>query len=356
MTKLGQLMHQPTSALSPWVFRWAMLVSILTFPLIWLGGLVTTHDAGMAVPDWPGTYGYNLFLYPMSAWIYGPFDLFVEHGHRLLASIVGLFAIGLCVVAFKTETRRWMVWMCILFLAAIIAQGVLGGVRVLFDARTLAMIHGCSGPLVFALGSFIAMASSTRWRKSKRKFGGNGIGRLAALLLILSIAQLIIGAHLRHSLPTWSPGFFMSLVHTHLLMATLITLAVLGGAILVRLRSNSTFRELRSPSNALVAILIVQVLLGFSTWIANYATPWTELTPWLARYTLQAKGFWESMIVTGHQATGSLMIVCSLWLVCRAYRVGTHLRGGHHNVGLHLQAEHLPNENYEPKAVRVGVE
>ena len=71
-------MDEPMDACSPWVYRWAMMVTFLTFPLIWLGGLVTTHDAGMAVPDWPGTFGYNLFLYPMSAWIYGPFDLFVE--------------------------------------------------------------------------------------------------------------------------------------------------------------------------------------------------------------------------------------------------------------------------------------
>ena len=305
---------------SAWVYRWSLLVSVLTFPLIWLGGLVTTHDAGMAVPDWPGTFGYNLFLYPMSAWIYGPFDLFVEHGHRLLASVVGMFAIGLCIVAYRNESRRWLVWTCFLFLVAIIVQGVLGGVRVLFDARTLAMIHGCSGPLVFALGSFVAMASSSRWQGATSSRGRNGVGRLAVFLFALSIGQLFVGAHLRHSLPTWFPVFFMSLVHTHLLMATLILVAVLGSAVFVRWGSNRAFRELRTPSNVLLAIVFVQILLGFATWIANYATPWVELTPWLARYTVQGKGFWESMIVTGHQATGSLLIVCSLWLACRAYR------------------------------------
>jgi hypothetical protein len=67
-------------------------------------------------------------------------------------------------------------------------------------------------------------------------------------------------------------------------------------------------------------VVVAQVLLGFATWIANYATPWVELTPWLARYTVQGKGFWESMIVTGHQATGSLLIVFSLWMVCRVFR------------------------------------
>lgn len=346
-------MREATDVSSPWVYRWAMTVTLLTFPLIWLGGLVTTHDAGMAVPDWPGTFGYNLFLYPMSAWIYGPFDLFVEHGHRLLASVVGLFAIGLCVVAYRTERRRWLVGTCFLFLASIIAQGVLGGVRVLFDARTLAMIHGCSGPLVFALGGFIAMATSNRWHSGFCKPGANRFGRLAVLLLLLSVSQLFVGAHLRHSLPTWLPSFFMSLVHTHLLLAAIILLVVLGVAILVRLPSHREFGELRSPSNALLAIASVQILLGFATWIANYATPWVELTPWLARYTVQGKGFWESMIVTGHQATGSLMIVCSLWLVCRAYRQSS----------IPEPRKQTPKESnnsvpidYQAEAVNIGVE
>ncbi len=346
-------MWEVTDVSSPWVHRWAMMVTLLTFPLIWLGGLVTTHDAGMAVPDWPGTFGYNLFLYPMSAWIYGPFDLFVEHGHRLLASVVGLFAIGLCVVAYRTERRRWLVGTCFLFLASIIAQGVLGGVRVLFDARTLAMIHGCSGPLVFALGGFIAMATSKRWHLGFCKAGVKGLGRLAVLLLLLSVSQLFVGAHLRHSLPTWLPSFFMSLVHTHLLLAAIILFVVLGVTILVRLPSNREFREFRSPSNALLAIASVQILLGFATWIANYATPWVELTPWLARYTVQGKGFWESMIVTGHQATGSLMIVCSLWLVCRAYRQSSIAEPRKQTT---IESKNSVPKDYQAEAVNIGVE
>jgi heme a synthase len=321
--------------------------------LIWLGGLVTTHDAGMAVPDWPGTFGYNLFLYPISTWLYGPFDLFVEHGHRLLASVVGLVAIGLCVVAYRTESRRWMVGTCFLFLGAIILQGVLGGVRVLFDARTLAMIHGCSGPMVFALGAFIAMASSPRWSRAAGHRGANGVGKVAICLVLLSVMQLFVGAHLRHSLPTWLPTFFMSLVHTHLLMATLILFAIFGVAYLVRRPANRGYTELRSPSNALLAIVAFQIILGFATWIANYATPWIELTPWLARYTVQGKGYWESMIVTGHQATGSLLIVCSLWLACRSYRRNSV-------VALELPDNLESDDNFQREtktvAVSVGIE
>jgi len=289
----------------------------------------------------------------MSAWLYGPFDLFVEHGHRLLASVVGLFAIGLCVVAYRTEHRRWLVVTCFLFLAAIILQGVLGGVRVLFDARTIAMIHGCSGPLVFALGSFIAMASSARWQASNRHASRTMLGSFSVLLLILSGSQLFVGAHLRHSLPSWIPSFFMSLVHTHLLMATLILLCVTAISILVRRSPNARERGLYSPANALVLVVVAQILLGFATWIANYATPWVELSPWLARYTVQGKGFWEAMIITGHQATGSLLIVSSLWMVCRnARRLSTMEAKRESQVDLVRSVK----SNYHPEAVSVGVE
>ena len=350
-------MNNPTNPRHALVYLAATLVTVLTFPLIWLGGLVTTHDAGMAVPDWPGTFGYNLFLYPVSAWIYGPFDLFVEHGHRLLASVVGLCAIVLCVIAYRNESRGWVVNICYLFLAAIIAQGVLGGVRVLLDARTIAMLHGCSGPLVFALGSFIAMASSKRWRQASPKTGRNGLGRVAVSLLVFSIVQLFVGAHLRHSLPTWRPLFFMSLVHTHLLMATLILLAVFYVSFLVRNSANSANRELRTPANALLIIVSLQILLGFATWVANYATPWVELTPWLAKYTVQGKGFWESMIVTGHQATGSLLIVCSLWLACRSYRrVSVEQSAEQSIASLNDEPESSARKAFRPESVSVGVE
>ena len=223
----------------------------------------------------------------------------------------------------------------------------------LFDARTLAMIHGCSGPLVFALGSFIAMASSPRWHKAKRTLGGNGLGRLAIFLLVLTVSQLFVGAHLRHSLPTWLPSFFMSLVHTHLLMAAMIAFAILGIFVLVRWPSNRSVHELRGPSNALLFIVAIQILLGFATWIANYATPWVELTPWLARYTVHGKGFWESRSITGHQATGSLMIVCSLWLVCRAYRRFSCVELKRQTS---IKSDHPCRSNYQPEAVSVGVE
>jgi heme a synthase len=215
------------------------------------------------------------------------------------------------------------------------------------------MIHGCSGPLVFALGGFIAIASSRLWRRSSPGQGARGLGRLSVFLFALSIAQLFVGAHLRHSLPSWSPVFFMSLVHTHLLMASLILLAVIGISVLVRTGAHSDCVELRGPANALMAIVLVQILLGVATWVANYATPWVELSPWLARYTVQGKGYWESMIVTGHQATGSLLILCSVWMVCRSFR---RIRDAVEAAPSTMEVDRYVQKVSPSEAVSVGIE
>src|SRR3954468_18214086 len=90
---------------SHWPHRLAVALALVTFPLIWVGGLVTTYDAGMAVPDWPGTYGYNLLLYPWTTWIAGPFDLFIEHGHRLLGASAGLLTIAFVIAVFCVDRR-----------------------------------------------------------------------------------------------------------------------------------------------------------------------------------------------------------------------------------------------------------
>jgi cytochrome c oxidase assembly protein subunit 15 len=123
-----------TSYVSRWPNRIAKLLALIVFPLIWVGGLVTTSDAGMAVPDWPNTYNYNMFAYPIRDWFLGPWDLFVEHGHRLLGSLSGIIAIALCVVTFlmdrRTSVRRWS----ILILALVIGQGILGGQRVVRES------------------------------------------------------------------------------------------------------------------------------------------------------------------------------------------------------------------------------
>jgi len=136
---------------SPWPHRLAVVLACATFPLVWVGGLVTTTNSGMAVPDWPTTYGYNMFLYPWQSWLHGPWGVFYEHGHRLLGSLVGMLAIALLVAVLRTESRRWMKAMGFAVLGLVIFQGLLGGMRVRLDDRTFAMLHGFTGPLFFAV-------------------------------------------------------------------------------------------------------------------------------------------------------------------------------------------------------------
>ncbi|HEY7710462.1 MAG TPA: cytochrome oxidase assembly protein, partial [Candidatus Entotheonella sp.] len=147
-----------------WPHRWAVALACATFPLVWVGGLVTTTDSGMAVPDWPTTYGYNLFLYPLSTWLAGPWDIFVEHGHRLLGAIVGCLTIGLVVSLWRSESRTWLRWLGVAALLLVVSQGVLGGMRVVYDERSLAMFHGTTGPLFFAITVAMTVFTSRRWR------------------------------------------------------------------------------------------------------------------------------------------------------------------------------------------------
>ena len=155
-----------TTAVSPWPHRLAVLLALTTFPLIWVGGLVTTYDAGMAVPDWPGTYGYNLFAYPWTTWLFGPWDLFIEHGHRLLGALVGMITLALATVSWLKDDRRWFKELTIGAVVLVILQGGLGGARVLWDERLVAMIHGVTGPAFFALAASLAVMTSRAWRES----------------------------------------------------------------------------------------------------------------------------------------------------------------------------------------------
>src|SRR3972149_5731601 len=204
---------------SPWPHRWAVVLACATFPLVWVGGLVTTTDAGMAVPDWPTTYGYNPLLYPWQSWLAGPWDLFVEHGHRLLAMLVGTLTIGLAIVLWRTERRRWGGRLGLAALALVIFQGVLGGMRVLLDERTLAMLHGCTGPLFFALTVALVVFTSQSWRRSDGALARPAaphVRRLAVATCILVYLQWVLGAVLRHVPVEGEPATFALHVRFHL--------------------------------------------------------------------------------------------------------------------------------------------
>jgi cytochrome c oxidase assembly protein subunit 15 len=290
-----------------------------TFPLIWIGGLVTTHDAGMAVPDWPNTYGYNLFLYPYSEWFSAPWDLFIEHGHRLLAAAVGLLTIALVVVVWRKDDRRWMRGAAIVALALVIAQGVLGGLRVLFDARTFAMIHGCVGPVFFTYCVLLATLTSRRWRQASPSGGvSENQAATAIAIALLAYAQLVLGAQLRHAGESLSPATFRTFVVFHLVVAALLVASIV--TLTIKHRASPSW--LRRPSWALLALVVVQVLLGVGAWIVNYGWPaWFENSLMAAAFTVQAKGQIQADVTTAHVAFGSLILATSAMVALRSWRL-----------------------------------
>ena len=147
----------------PWLHRVALLTAVATFPLIFMGGLVTSHQAGMSVPDWPNSYGYNMFLFPPRLWVGG---ILYEHVHRLMASVVGMCAIGLTVFAWLVEPRKWARWIATAVLGMVIFQGVLGGLRVVLVKLDLAIVHACVAQAFFCLATFEAIVTSKWWFSS----------------------------------------------------------------------------------------------------------------------------------------------------------------------------------------------
>src|SRR5262245_29177981 len=222
-----------TTAVQPasrWPHRMAVLVVCATFPLIWIGGLVTTTGAGMAFPRWLTIDGHFFLLYPLHHWAKGPWDQFIEHGHRLPAVAVGLLTILLAIVLWRCESRRWVRWLGVAAVGGVCFQGLLGGLRVELNKQTLAMIHGCFGPLFFALTVAVAVFTSRWWRRAVEMHAQPGDARLLRLALAttaLAYVQLAVGAWLRHLGASATGDVFRVAVLFHLVLAA----AVVGHAL-----------------------------------------------------------------------------------------------------------------------------
>lgn len=306
--------------------RVAVLLAFIVFPLIWVGGLVTTYDAGMAVPDWPNTYNYNMFSYPVRDWFFGPWDLFVEHGHRLLGSLAGLVAIVLVIVTGFKETRPWVFRLSIAILLLVIAQGVLGGARVLMAERTLAKIHGCVGPAFFAAVVGFCVCTSRWWNSAAA--GADGPLRTrrilsggASAMLVFSYAQLVLGALIRHIAVDAKPGLFFGLIWMHVALAVVLVLGALFQLFWVH-RATPSEMGLRGSIRLLFLLILIQFGLGMTTWVVKYGWPiWFEDLPFAAQFVVAEKTFLQMNLVTAHVAIGSL-ILATLTLHCvRCWRV-----------------------------------
>jgi len=312
----------PPSANLKRPFRWAVLLGCVTFPLIWAGGLVTSTDAGMAVPDWPNTYGYNMFSYPFESWFFGPWDLFIEHGHRLLGSTAGLVAILLMISTFRNSKNGCLRWMSVFALLLVIVQGLLGGVRVLAADRILAMVHGCVGPAFFAFSAAFATVlyqNSRDFKTTARSTQSSKLQTLTICLTAGSFLQLVLGANMRHIEESASFHWFRLLVLLHVLFATVVLLLTVV-IFIIRRANGKRFESIRGTSLLVAFFVIVQYGLGVGTWITKYHWPFgSDQSSLFSGLLILDKSMLQTSIVTGHVAMGSLILMTSTVMMMQLF-------------------------------------
>ena len=189
-------MRAPSSSGSPWLQRFTWFTAAFTLFLICSGGMVTSKGVGLAVPDWPSTFGYNMFLFPVSEWVGG---VFFEHTHRLIASGVGFLTILLAVWLWRAEPRKWLRVLGFVALGAVVLQGVLGGLRVTMLKDEIGIFHAGLAQAFLGLLVFIAVVRSRRWLESTpRQRLQSSLWWLPVLTTIVIYLQLGLGATMRH--------------------------------------------------------------------------------------------------------------------------------------------------------------
>jgi len=255
----------------------------------------------LAVPDWPTTFGYNMFVFPWSKMIGG---IFYEHSHRLVASCVGLLTIALVLTLWLKEARAWLRWLGVAALALVIFQGVLGGLRVVLLQQTLAIIHACFAQAFFALTVSLALFTSQEWHNptpSAPLVEGGRLRRLATITTVLIYIQIIFGALLRHT---------GARLDAHLLFAALVAVHVI--LLLLRItRQHGAESALVRPAFWLGGLLLGQLVLG----AASYFGKFTAMMPLPAGVLV--------LTTTTHLIIGALMLVTSLTITLRAFRFST---------------------------------
>jgi cytochrome c oxidase assembly protein subunit 15 len=292
----------------------AVVVAVATAILIFAGGLVTSTESGLSVPDWPNTYGWFMFSFPLDKMVGG---IFYEHTHRLIASTVGFLILVLAGWLWKSEPRVWVRRLGYVALAAVITQGILGGITVLwYLPDPISIAHASLAQIVFCLTITIALVTSPGWL---RAYAGRApapddrvLQKVAIATTGLIYLQIVVGATMRHTgaglaipdfplafghlvPPQWDPK--IAVHFSHRVGALLVSLLILATTAHV-FYHHRTRPELRRPALLLLALLVIQITLGALT-------------------VLSGKQF---VINSLHVVTGASVLVTSLVLTLRAHR------------------------------------
>jgi len=248
---------------NPWIGRVALMTVGATFFLLILGGIVSSKGVGMAVPDWPTTFGYNMFTFPLSKMVGG---IFYEHSHRLIGSLVGFLTIGLTTAILWKDNRKWLKILSLIALLAVIAQGILGGMRVVEISKMFAVAHGAFAHAFFALIVSIAFFLSNYWKGLSAVNHVMEASNLRRFSIITSVAiyiQLVIGAVYRHT----GSGLWI-----HLLLALTVTTIIF----LLMDSVNKKVGEvtiLRRTAITLSALIVLQLFSGMGAYVMKLISP-----------------------------------------------------------------------------------
>jgi cytochrome c oxidase assembly protein subunit 15 len=287
-------------ARSRWPHRLAVGTAATTVLLIFVGGLVTNTGSALAVPDWPTSFGYNMFLYPWSKMVGG---IFYEHSHRLIGSTVGVLTVALALSLWLTESRQAMRVLGLVAVVAVIIQGVLGGLRVVLLNHGMAIVHGCVAQAFFALLVGLAVATSRFWAHAADGPRLGNVIRLRSIALTtvcLVYLQIVFGALLTHT---------GTRLDAHLLFAALVTASVCWLAVRV-LGGHRERAELRRPALLLLALLVTQLSLGLGVYLWRFTTANEAMAPALG-LAFQAT----------HRITGTAVLGTAVVLALRLVRL-----------------------------------
>jgi cytochrome c oxidase assembly protein subunit 15 len=308
----------PGPSFAPWRHRLSVLLVFCTLVLIFVGGLVTSTGSGLSVPDWPLSYG--MVMPPMVG------GVFYEHGHRMVASAIGFLTLVLAVWTARAESRTGLRRLAWAALAAVIAQGVLGGLTVIYLLPTpISVTHACLAQVFFCMTIALAYTTSREWLAGAPvREDLAGVRAAATLATAIVFLQLLIGAVMRHigaglAVPDfprmfgrWVPPLdqldqvpvFVHLAHR--LGAVLVFAVVLRLA--VRAHRSRDVRFIL-PSRAAIVLVFAQIGLGAATVLTGKA-----VTP-----------------TTAHVATGAAILgLC--WLT--TLRARRHLRAATHEAAV----------------------
>jgi heme a synthase len=283
----------PQSVYNAALHRFAKLVAGLTFVLIAAGALVTSNDAGLAVPDWPTSFG-SLWRIPRMVG-----GVKFEHGHRMLAEFIGLLTIVLAIWIWRQDARRWMKWLGVAALGVVIAQGVLGGLTVLFYLPWwISSAHATLAQSFFCIVASIVLFTSQGWLATQparlSESSSPSLRSLSLLCVAAILIQLVLGAAFRHSGIKLLP---------HLISAAIVTVLLIWTSSRV-LTNHAMPRSVRRPASFLLGLLLLQLCLGLASYLTRVQWGADAAQPQLA------------MVVStvSHVIVGALLLATSVVL------------------------------------------